>query len=658
MNHRALFIGATVFAMSLLAGQAANAQYAFVRSFHTQFPPDAATVDSHGNVWVAVYGGVLEYNNSGQQIQFFGGTGTGDGHFSGALGVAVDSSGNVWASDYQDNRIQEFNNNGTFLRSVSGLYAPGGVAVDPSGNVWVADGGNTRVVEFTSTGSFIQAVGTPGTGNGQFKFPFDVTADSSGNIWVADNNNDIQEFSRSGAFLRNFGSVGSGNGQFSTPIGVAVDSVGNVFVADYGNNRIEELTTDGAFIQAFGSYGSGDGQFNNPVDVALDSSGNVWVADYSNSRVEEFAVVPEPSALALASLGFVALLIARRGLSCATKINCQPPWLRAVGIVVIAGSASLCLAPRMACSQIFVTIPGTGNHDGLIAECNLDGTPKNTSLVTGLNFPQGIVASGGHLFVANFQTSTIGEYDAATGATINASLISGLPGGLTWLAVSDDGAYLFASSPSSGKIGKYTTSGAVVNAAFVSGGFRATDGIAVSGGNLFVVNGNNTNNNTIDEYDAVTGAVVHAALISQLKIAEDVAVSPDGATLFVTDQPSTAIGATIGEYTTAGATVNATLVSGLGGPNGSVFGIKVSGANLFVAINFDNAVGEYTTTGGTVNASLISGLNEPFDIAIVVPEPSGFILGAHGLAGLASYGAFRRQRRRLAGRGPEKIRGK
>jgi hypothetical protein len=72
--------------------------------------------------------------------------------------------------------------------------------------------------------------------------------------------------------------------------------------------------------------------------------------------------------------------------------------------------------------------------------------------------------------------------------------------------------------------------------------------------------------------------VVHAALISQLKNAEDVAVSPDGATLFVTDNPGT--GGAIGEYTTAGATVNATLVLGLGGPNGLVFGIQVSGANL------------------------------------------------------------------------------
>jgi hypothetical protein len=212
----------------------------------------------------------------------------------------------------------------------------------------------------------------------------------------------------------------------------------------------------------------------NIYDNALDAS--TIAAHYAAGPVP----VPEPSTLVLAALGSVALLFARRGLSCATRINCQLPSRRIVGIVAIAVPASLCFMPITANAQIFVTIPGTFNHDGMIAEYNLDGTPINTSLVTGLDYPQGIVASGGHLFVANYQTSTIGECDAATGATINASLISGLPGGLTWLAVSDDGAYLFASSPNSGKIGKYTTSGAVVNAAFVSGGFGATDGIAVS----------------------------------------------------------------------------------------------------------------------------------------------------------------------------------
>jgi hypothetical protein len=73
---------------------------------------------------------------------------------------------------------------------------------------------------------------------------------------------------------------------------------------------------------------------------------------------------------------------------------------------------------------------------------------------------------------------------------------------------------------------------------------------------------------------------------------------------------------TIGEYTTAGATVNASLISGLNGP----VGIAVSGSNLFVVnLNtgtYGGTVGEYTTSGATVNASLISGLSESLFIAV------------------------------------------
>ena len=71
-------------------------------------------------------------------------------------------------------------------------------------------------------------------------------------------------------------------------------------------------------------------------------------------------------------------------------------------------------------------------------------------------------------------------------------------------------------------------------------------------------------------------------------------------------------GNTVGDYTTSGATVNASLITGLNGPTG----IALSGSNLFV-VNFNgNTVGEYTTSGATVNASLITGLSSPFGIAV------------------------------------------
>jgi hypothetical protein len=45
---------------------------------------------------------------------------------------------------------------------------------------------------------------------------------------------------------------------------------------------------------------------------------------------------------------------------------------------------------------------------------------------SGLNAPQGLALSGGNLFVTDINNGTIGEYNATNGATVSASLVSGL----------------------------------------------------------------------------------------------------------------------------------------------------------------------------------------------------------------------------------------
>ena len=106
-------------------------------------------------------------------------------------------------------------------------------------------------------------------------------------------------------------------------------------------------------------------------------------------------------------------------------------------------------------------------------------------LVSGLSNPLGIAVSGANLWVANTGGGTIGEYNATTGAVVNAALVSGL-NSPTGIAVS--GGNLWVANHGNGTIGEYNaTTGAVVNAALVSG-LNAPTGIAVSGGNLWVTN--------------------------------------------------------------------------------------------------------------------------------------------------------------------------
>jgi hypothetical protein len=117
-------------------------------------------------------------------------------------------------------------------------------------------------------------------------------------------------------------------------------------------------------------------------------------------------------------------------------------------------------------------------------------------------------------------------------------------------------------------------------------------------GTIFVTN-NSTG--TIGEY-TTSGATVNASLITGLSNPGSLTLS--GSNLFVGNgSPNNT---TIGEYTTVGATVNAALISGLN----NVHQISSFGSNIFVANgNPTNTIGEYTTAGSTVNSALISGVN-------------------------------------------------
>ena len=134
--------------------------------------------------------------------------------------------------------------------------------------------------------------------------------------------------------------------------------------------------------------------------------------------------------------------------------------LAAMLITVSIGAA---FVPAIAHGQIYVTNVGTNS----INEYNLDGTPANVPLISGLNNPWSLAVSGSDIFVVNGANNningTIGEY-TTTGATVNASLVSGLNNPNCIAVVGSD---LFVMNGANGIIGEYTTSGAPVSASLV-----------------------------------------------------------------------------------------------------------------------------------------------------------------------------------------------
>lgn len=116
-------------------------------------------------------------------------TSTLPGEFSKPVGVAVDQDGNVFVSDTWNNRIEEFDADGTFIRAFGeagdgpGYFArPKGISIDGDGHIWVADGMQDRVQVFTPEGQLLIYMGDHGLLPGQFESLTNVMVDKNNRV--------------------------------------------------------------------------------------------------------------------------------------------------------------------------------------------------------------------------------------------------------------------------------------------------------------------------------------------------------------------------------------------------------------------------------------------------------------------------------------------
>jgi DNA-binding beta-propeller fold protein YncE len=253
----------------------------------------AAAYDPSGNLYALDWFNdrVEKFDPSGNPITQWGGYGSKPGSFIFPRSIVVTPDGKtVVVTNSEDNRIDLFSTTGAFIKSVkpaSGtpLSRPHQTALAADGSYWVADTLNNRVVHLSTSGAVLSTFNNGGV----MKAPQGIAMDAEGNLYVSDaGNNKVEKYNQSGGLLATLATSGSGPTNVNNPFAITVTgSPGSevLLIGDSGNNRILELTTSGAAVLSFGS--SGPGQMSSPRGAVVDPrTGGLAVSDFGNNRIE------------------------------------------------------------------------------------------------------------------------------------------------------------------------------------------------------------------------------------------------------------------------------------------------------------------------------------------------------------------------------------
>jgi sugar lactone lactonase YvrE len=131
---------------------------------------------------------VLKFDRTGKFLKSWGGKGKGPGQFDVAHGIAIDAKGLLWVMDRENQRIQVFDSEGTFVREMKYAGLPCSVDIGRE-YVYMVNGFAGQVLRMDLNGKVLAATGKPGTALGEFGEAHFLAVSPKDELYVADSVN-------------------------------------------------------------------------------------------------------------------------------------------------------------------------------------------------------------------------------------------------------------------------------------------------------------------------------------------------------------------------------------------------------------------------------------------------------------------------------------
>lgn len=294
-----------------------------------------------GRITKVTPGGVISTVLRNPQPLVFGLAGDGgaasQAQIGASLGIAADSSGNLFVSDISNNRVRRIGADGIITTvagggseppgtngvpaTTVGLNQPAGLDVDEAGNLYVAESGTSLIRRIDPDGVITTVAGTmteafdgdggPATGT-RLSRPMDVAVSTDGALVIADSgHNRVRRVDPTGVIRTEVGNGAypAGNGTDRprpidgrdaadlpiTPwsVGIGTDGqtvvsqiLGRVLTVDAGR-KVRTVAGNGHLFSSFPDGIPATQAQGFPGQASTDRAGNVYVADIGSHRIRK-----------------------------------------------------------------------------------------------------------------------------------------------------------------------------------------------------------------------------------------------------------------------------------------------------------------------------------------------------------------------------------